>query len=449
LLSTRLRALICLVLAVLLLTGCVSDQVEDLLLAPEMAEDQAKVRKALEESMGEDAAFKYPLRGGTRQRAAILNDLDLDGDGVNEIIAFFSQKDNQLVQIAVLKQVDGEYAVTCVVQGAGIDADSVTPVRMGAKELLLLIQWKGSGANNRITPYRYRNESLVAEFEEDMVGELKLYDFDEDSWQEFVYITYADDAFQLKYVDPSSEQPDGRIYTSDYILDNRMNGVAGITAGELPDGKRAVFIDERNADGLNTEMFVFESSSRELEPALDSSVADLSVRPDTCPQSQILGKSGGALYFPSVIKRSESSFSWLFWYTVEDGELTEPLMSWYSANYQFALFLPLGWELGINNEPEQTEDELGTLIAFYGMGVKDHPLLEIRVVKVGDDLQAFYDDGFETELLGRSSSLAVRFLFKPSPELLAAEGYENIQPGDAEYIRGSFQTNISPVNPKT
>ncbi|MEG1687292.1 MAG: hypothetical protein RR276_05360, partial [Angelakisella sp.] len=89
--------------------GCapVESNAENLMQPPKLTEVQAQVDTALREAVGQEFNLKYPRNGEHR---SAFNFLDLDSDGADEAIAFFSTSDN-VIQIAMLRQTNDSWQV--------------------------------------------------------------------------------------------------------------------------------------------------------------------------------------------------------------------------------------------------------------------------------------------------------------------------------------------------
>ena len=82
-----LRVALCFFL-VFALVGCASASVEDLLMAPALSDGQKQVLQSLSAGVGTDKiVLRYPRFGSSR---APIQFADLDADGSDEAVAFFS-----------------------------------------------------------------------------------------------------------------------------------------------------------------------------------------------------------------------------------------------------------------------------------------------------------------------------------------------------------------------
>ena len=409
---------------VLLLSSCSGySSVGDLLTAPALQEDQAAVKAALEEYTGEIPVLKYPISGTLRMPIQFI---DLDGDGLEEAIAFFSAGDVPVAQLAVLqKGAAGSWSVVNSMKGLDVNVETVNFFSIeNSLDQLILVQWSSPNTRERsLVPYRFVGSELVADLE-DTSSHLYVYDLDDDGYEEFLYITSRGNLFYLKYIDPSN----GAAYVEpvEMLLDSRMNGCLGLVAGQLADGTRAVFVEE--SIGLDSETGeityqiteVFEFSGSTLLPAvLDYDIAEFSRRPDTDLSCRKLF-GDDVVYIPSVYQPFDdiASDQWVYWYTIKDGTVEYRLATYVDEVYQFAMGIPDEWLPGV----ELFHEEESKLWSIYGLGVDDVPVVSLRVLSVGDDAQAYFDEGYT--LLKQAGSY--RFLIMGSVDV-DDEGIEFIK----------------------
>ena len=417
--KAMVAAMLC---AVLLLSSCSGfSSVDELLTAPALREDQAAVKAALEEYTGERLVLKYPISGNIRMPIQFV---DLDGDGIEEATAFFSTADVAVAQLAVLqKDASGSWSVVTSINGLDVDVETVNFIRIeNSASRLVLVQWSSTNTRERIlAPYRFVGSELVADLEETS-SNLFVYDLDNDSYDEFLYITSRGGLFFLKYIDPSN----GAAYVEpvEVLLDSRMNGCLGLVAGQLADGTRAVFIDE--SIGLDsdsgevtyqiTEVFTY-SGSIFLPAVLDYDIAELSRRPDTEISCRRLFDND-SVYIPSVYPPFDdvASDQWIYWYTIKEGSVEYHMATYVDETYQFAMGIPDEWLPGV----ALYHEEGSRLWSIYGLGVDDVPVVSLRVLSVGDDANVYYEEGYT--LLTQSGSY--RFLIMGTVD---DEGFEYVK----------------------
>lgn len=135
----------------LLLSGCVplESNVENLLQPPKLTDLQSQVDAALREAVGQEFQLKYPKSG---QHRSAFNFIDLDGDGTQEAVAFYTLGEDN-IQLALLRErTPGDWMVTDIVPPEFrfcTEVDFVSMAEIGGSRQLL-VGWGGSGLDNNL-----------------------------------------------------------------------------------------------------------------------------------------------------------------------------------------------------------------------------------------------------------------------------------------------------------
>lgn len=150
----------CLLLALLLgLTGCSGLSAEELYQLPEATEDYYDLQEAMNELLGEGLSYQAPAAGTRREPVQLT---DLDGDGVDEAVAFFRGSAGEVV-IYVLAKEAGVYTPTAVIDGAGSAVASVEYADVdGQGDLEILVSYQVSeSVTQALQVYRYEGTGTV------------------------------------------------------------------------------------------------------------------------------------------------------------------------------------------------------------------------------------------------------------------------------------------------
>lgn len=167
----------------LLLTGCSGMNIRELYCLPEAPEDHYDLQAALGEDISQGLQYLAPAAGSRRQPVQLT---DLDGDGVDEAVAFFRSTSDGAVKTYIYQNQEGSYQRSAVIDCAGTAVGSVDYLDLdnsGDLELLISCQlsetvtqalqicrYVGGEAATLATVScnRYR----VSDLEEDGMGEL-------------------------------------------------------------------------------------------------------------------------------------------------------------------------------------------------------------------------------------------------------------------------------------
>lgn len=123
---SRIKIIVLLLGAVLILTGCSMRTVEDMYQLPKRSDDFNHLQAAVDTAMV-NLEYCAPLTGENRQTVQMA---DLDGDGVVEYLLFAKGNQEMPLRILVFKEVDGKYVNTETVSCNGTAFDQVEYVNM-------------------------------------------------------------------------------------------------------------------------------------------------------------------------------------------------------------------------------------------------------------------------------------------------------------------------------
>lgn len=125
-----------LVLAAVLLSGCICQTVEDMYCLPKRSEDHDHLQTTVEEAM-EGLQYAAPLSGENRQS---LQMADLNGDGENEYLVFAKSDSDAPLRILIFHHTDAGHALMTTITGQGAAFDRVEYVDIdgdGGQELVV------------------------------------------------------------------------------------------------------------------------------------------------------------------------------------------------------------------------------------------------------------------------------------------------------------------------
>ena len=116
----------CLILAVLLLSGCSMLTVNEMYCLPKRSEDHKNLQAAMDAAM-DGLDYCAPLSGDNLQA---VQKADLDGDGVEEYLLFAKGTSEKPLRVLIFQQVDDAYALVDTIQLAGSAFDVVEYARV-------------------------------------------------------------------------------------------------------------------------------------------------------------------------------------------------------------------------------------------------------------------------------------------------------------------------------
>lgn len=314
----------------LLLTACSSPlagNVEELLEAPKLSQDQTLVVEELNRYIGGSAKLQYPRQGEFLSPFVFK---DLNGDGVQEALVFYSREaagaKSQYVEIALLAKSDNKWAVLWNEEGLGTEVDSVRFGSMyGADASTLIVGYANANlAEKYLAVYQYERESgCLQRTDQRPYYEYALADFTGSGTDDLAVLSPAqkDEPMQVTLL-TVQEQTLQRV--TSVRLDSLLQSCAQLCTS-LYAGEYSLVVDGLTSGGtLASEQLYFDRESGRLVSYGDRLGVDLptlTTRVGTMLSSRDVDEDG-AVEIP-VVLGNVSAFS------------TEQRMQWVSF-YDFA-----------------------------------------------------------------------------------------------------------------
>lgn len=275
----RFKKLIVLLLSALFaltFSGCDTFQpnVDNLLATPKLEGDMYPVQQALEESAGEDIILKYPVSGDYRS-AFVLK--DLNGDGKEEAIAFYSVTSDSTVSmhINVIDSTSegwrskGDLSLV----GNGVESVSFSDLD-GDGGLEIIVGWMVYGTvEKQVGIYTYDGKTLIqraiepytnflcADITCDKVNDLSV-----------VYLNSAEKTASAKIFSLSAF---GIVEVGAAPLDGGVSSYAAPVLSTLTNGWPAIYIDAVKGNGMLTEIIWYKDGT--LHSVYDPTAPEISL----------------------------------------------------------------------------------------------------------------------------------------------------------------------------
>ena len=223
--------------AVLLcLGGCAFSSPEELYAVPRAAEDYKNLQDQIDKVRSAGAEYAGPLFGTNTQPVQLM---DLDGDGVQEAIAFFrstSMEDPDPLKIYIYRQTaDGNYEVWNIIEGDAPAINSISYEDLDGKtsssgymDKELVVSWRLSDKIYRLEAFSVTGEVVDTLLPAVSYTDYVLWDMDKDNQKEIVMITLntVDSVYQADYYDYQSGQ---MMLRSSAPLSGKITGLASNT----------------------------------------------------------------------------------------------------------------------------------------------------------------------------------------------------------------------------
>ena len=390
--------------AVLLcLSGCAFASPEELYAVPRASEDYKNLQDQIDLVRGAGAEYAGPLFGTNTQPVQLM---DLDGDGVQEALAFFRSTDAEdahPLKIYIYRQTDdGNYEVWNIVEGDAPAINSIsyedldgktTPAGNLDKELV--VSWRLSDKIYRLEAFSVTGQEVEALLPAVSYTEYLLWDMDKDNQKEIVIITLntVDSVYQADYYDCQSGQ---MVLRSTAPLSGKITGLASntrpLTSYLYNDGiaEPAIFVTSTLITGVVTDIFAWrddELVNITLDPA--TGMSDSTFRLNTSISIQDINGDGyPEVPKPTALPTPDASSSLDFWqvqWMQYDlwGEATVVSTTYYNGEDGWYLEMPEGWQgrVALSRLDNSGSGERGVLFYPYSAqqseGVAMRPFLSI------------------------------------------------------------------------
>ena len=327
-----LGALLCLVL-----TGCLGTTADELYRLPRSSERSTRIQQSIDERLDSGLEFSAPVAGYNRQA---IQQYDLDGDGIQEVIAFFRTDGDAPLEIDVIREVNGEYRLASQIFGEGRAVESVHYADMDGDGISeLLVGWQMSTLVKVLDIYSIRDyqPELIAE---SPYSSYTCCDLNAEG---------GDEVLLLK--DPGAESAgeavaytlmeDGEIITSTAALSREAEAISRVQSGETSDRHTAVFVDSVCGGGLVTDVLAMRDGTL-YNIVTDDRTENVTARPVTVYCSDI--DRDGVMEIPEprqVYSQTETPYYVIYWNTrTIRGFAMEKLCTYHNFTDGWYLVLP-------------------------------------------------------------------------------------------------------------
>lgn len=342
----RLLLLVVLLGLILTLSGCFVKTVDELYTLPRHSDDYNCLEQAIEQVLAsQNAVYAAPVSGVNQQSVQLA---DLDGDGLEEAIAFLKTTSDKPLKAYIFSRADGDYRLMDVIEGDGTSFSSVEYVSLtGSAGVQIVIgRQLSTDVLQSLTVYSYA-DGQAAELMSTNCSEYRIADLDGDGCK---------DIFVLRFdAEPSPGTAelycwkDGQVRKEpEAYLTAGASPVRRILTGKLAQGIPAVFVaSSYEQNGLATDVFVFQNGQFRNVLAGEDSRA-VSVMRDYCVYAADIDDDG-LIELPQVVPlpaadEAEESFYVINWYRLDlRGNCTRKLITYQNDADGWFLILPEEW----------------------------------------------------------------------------------------------------------
>ena len=185
----RTLKLLMLLILIPALSSCspVETTAEHLMKAPKLSEDFYQINRTLKNLQGNNIVFKYP-KSGSNNSPFIMS--DVDGDGEDEVIVFYSSDADSKVKFSILDKLGDEWKIIFSSLESGIDVDKVLIADiLENKNNQIIVSWvKPNGIDRTLQIYNYEDGAIKCIYTKLYVTDVFVLDINNDCKNELLTI---------------------------------------------------------------------------------------------------------------------------------------------------------------------------------------------------------------------------------------------------------------------
>lgn len=397
--GTKLKRVLAVVLAFLMLSGCdmLTFSVDSLLTAPSVADEQAAIHQALIESVGKSITLCYPRSGDYRSAFVVT---DIDSDGGDEALAFYtySQSIAAKVMISVLDKDDDGWHAVYELEGRGLAIDKVMISDYGrSSDIVIGYETQGFEENN-VSIYRF-TRGIFASLFDGSYTILERLDMDGCGTPEITIVKKTGTAVIASIIKTANGL--------DYSIEERVISVnaSQITSscfGLLYDNVSALFVDIADINNIVTTQVIYLGENEILSPTLEfPEISELTARQMGYASADYDGD--GVVEIPIATpflgysqagSAAEYMTSWLT-YDSDLNFFTAESATYYNTAVGYVFKLPNRWL----NLVTVVRDDASRVVSFIAYdtefeNISDMPKLVSIAAVSPDNEQAYINDGY-------------------------------------------------------
>ena len=331
----------------LLLSGCFVKTVDELYTLPRHSDEYDRLELVIEQLLNsQNASYAAPVSGVNQQSVQLA---DLDGDGLEEAIAFLKTAGDKPLKTCIFSRADGDYRLMDVIEGDGTSFASVEYAQLtdrpGAE--LVIGRQLSTDVLQSLSAYSYA-DGHVAELMSANYSQYRTVDLDGDGQKDIFILRF--DTEQPHGIAELYRWKDGQLEREpEAYLTDGASAVKRILTGSLTAEAQAVFVSsayEENA--LVTDVFAFQDGTFRNLTAREAESTVSTVRSYYVYASDIDGD--GLIELPQILplpaaEGSEENDSAISWYNLDlDGHSLPKLTTYHSFSGGWFLKLPDTWQ---------------------------------------------------------------------------------------------------------
>jgi len=346
-------AALVLCLAVLLsLSGCYAGNIDQYFSLPEPAEEYRQLQELIDREIASGSEYAAPTRGNYRQSVQLF---DLNGDGSDEALAFFRNRDGML-KISIFAVSGSEYRLVRTLQEEGRSIGRVDFADMdsdGRRDLI--VAWQIASGMSILSVYSLVNWSgellMSADCTEFVTGDLNR-----DGHEELLILRAANADTYL--TDMYTIGPDGDPRAATAALSGGIRDLERVRTAAIGGGYPALLVESTLSSGdLVTDLLVYrEGALVNLTMNRSSGVSETRRVNNQVFSQDIDGDGSTEIPFPQQLYGQGGETQWsTAWYRYDvSGRATQVMTTYHCVADHWYLELPSGWDAGLTVRRDDT-----------------------------------------------------------------------------------------------
>ncbi len=254
----KLCSAVCAALLMLPISGCFPSRAEEMYSLPQISDTYGKLQQAVDSVLREGAEYSSPAAGTHRQAVQLE---DLDGDGVQEAVAFFRIPEAEApMTVCVFTNLDGAYTETLRISGEGTGFDKVAYADLDGDGVQEILVGRQMGAELKLfTAYSPRDNQPAVLFTTDYTDYL-VGDFTGDSLSDVAVARVS--AGSGGEAEVYTVTGDGEVLSSRAVFSAGAESLTRLRTTSLMQGQRGFLAESvYGAGGIVTDVFGWRNDS--------------------------------------------------------------------------------------------------------------------------------------------------------------------------------------------
>jgi len=391
--------LLALVLGLLLtLGGCSMASGDDLYSLPKLSSDNYHLQTVIDVIRAQGGEYSAPLNGTNVQSIQMH---DLDGDGVQEAVAFFRfSNDEKPLKVYVFKKLDNEeYEQIALIEGEGNAFNSVRYENItGSVQKEIVLTWQLVTAStsrlNNLTVHTF-GRGGATELMRTIYTNYQILDLDRDGLSELVVIHF-DSTGENSRAELYRAERESLQLAASAPLSRSINGLIQVRVGYLQDYLPAVFVySSLEGDGFVTDVFAWQDGLLEnITCDAETGISLSTIVPvDLLRMTDINSDGVLELPFPFELPKKlategeaeRPTFRGIHWRQLDrDGNQYGTVVTFHNLvddRYEWYLEMPESWVGAVSLEREDSTINARTVIFSLYTDEDSEPIPFLRIYR--------------------------------------------------------------------